>query len=183
VTQAQARAKGQSESELGIMFDKAILKNGQEVPLKATIQAIAATQQTAAMAAGPDEASIANESMAGATGTARSGLVGGGGTVGTVRGAAGAVTAPASNVGGTVGSTANVATGASRGAVGGLDAAGQLTSNSQGVFNMQGLNLASSASSAAQGLLITSTGRDVHLDSGTQLLLSAASATQMQASE
>src|SRR6266566_4606698 len=33
VTQASARAKGESESALGIVFDKAILKSGQEIPL------------------------------------------------------------------------------------------------------------------------------------------------------
>src|SRR5713226_3623831 len=33
VTQASARAKGESESALGIVFDKAILKNGEEIPL------------------------------------------------------------------------------------------------------------------------------------------------------
>src|SRR5260370_22748785 len=33
VTQASTRAKGESESALGIVFDKAILKNGQEIPL------------------------------------------------------------------------------------------------------------------------------------------------------
>jgi type IV secretory pathway VirB10-like protein len=33
VTQASARAKGESESSLGIVFDKAILKNGEEIPL------------------------------------------------------------------------------------------------------------------------------------------------------
>ncbi|MGB9068857.1 MAG: hypothetical protein WCC21_09820, partial [Candidatus Acidiferrales bacterium] len=31
VTQAQSRTKNQSESDLGILFDKAVLKNGQEV--------------------------------------------------------------------------------------------------------------------------------------------------------
>ena len=37
VTQASARGKGESESSLGIVFDKAILKNGQEIPLNAEI--------------------------------------------------------------------------------------------------------------------------------------------------
>src|SRR5260370_31558366 len=41
VTQASARANGESESSLGIVFDKAILKNGQEIPLNAGVQAIA----------------------------------------------------------------------------------------------------------------------------------------------
>src|SRR6266404_4506120 len=33
VTQASARANGESESSLGIVFNKAILKDGQEIPL------------------------------------------------------------------------------------------------------------------------------------------------------
>src|SRR5712675_3326608 len=44
VTQASARAKGESESALGIVFDKAILKNGQEMPLNVGIQAIASAE-------------------------------------------------------------------------------------------------------------------------------------------
>src|SRR5713226_8675715 len=48
VTQASARAKGESESSLGIVFDKAILKNGQEIPLNnVAIQAIAPAQSSA----------------------------------------------------------------------------------------------------------------------------------------
>src|SRR6202035_5447701 len=51
VTQASARGKGDSESALGIVFDKAILKNGQEVPVNVAIQAIASAE-TGARAAG-----------------------------------------------------------------------------------------------------------------------------------
>jgi len=40
VTQASARANGESESSLGIVFDKAILKDGQEIPLNLGIQAL-----------------------------------------------------------------------------------------------------------------------------------------------
>jgi len=54
-----------------------------------------------------------------------------------------------------------------------LNAAGQLTSNSQGVFGLEGLNLNTAAANSTQGSLITSTGKNVHLDSGTQLLLVA----------
>src|SRR6266480_3553843 len=53
VTEASARAKGESESALGIVFDKAILKNGEEIPLSVGIQAIAAAQSNAS-AAGSD---------------------------------------------------------------------------------------------------------------------------------
>ena len=69
-------------------------------------------------------------------------------------------------------STVNAA-GSARGAVGGLNAAGQLTSNSQGVFGLEGLNLNSAVSSSTQGSVITSTSKNVHLDSGTQLVLVA----------
>ena len=71
-------------------------------------------------------------------------------------------------------STTNAAgsvAGTSKGAVGGLNAAGQLTSNSQGVFGLSGLSLNAAASNATQGSVITSTGKDVHLDSGTRMLL------------
>ena len=93
-------------------------------------------------------------------------------------GAVGTVTNTAANVGGAAGgavnSTANAAgnvAGASKGAVGGLNAAGQLTSNSQGVFGLNGLNLNAAASNATQGTVITSAGKNVHLDSGTRMLL------------
>jgi hypothetical protein len=52
-----------------------------------------------------------------------------------------------------------------------LNAAGQLTSNSQGVFGLNGLNLNAAASNATQGSVITSAGKNVHLDSGTRMLL------------
>lgn len=171
VTECKQRSKEEKESALGIVFDKAILKNGQEVPLNVTINALAATQSAASSSVGGDDLSAGGEAI----GSTRAS---GGGALGGVRsaagGAAGTVTNTAANAGGLAGgaanSTANV-TGATRGAVGGLNAAGQLTSNSQGVFGLQGLNLNSAASNSTQGSLITSTSRNVHLDSGTQLLL------------
>src|SRR5882757_1317450 len=64
VTQASARAKGDSESALGIVFDKAILKNGQEVPLNVAIQALASAQSAATTNAGNDlSAGAAREGM------------------------------------------------------------------------------------------------------------------------
>jgi len=178
VTQASARAKGDSESALGIVFDKAILKNGQEVPLNVAIQALASAQSAATANAGNDL------SAAGGAGTyaGGSGRAAGGGALGgvtsTAGGAAGAVTNTAASAGntagGTLNSTAHSATNtdaASKGAVGGLNAAGQLTSSSQGVFGLQGVNLSSGTTGAAQGSLITSAGKNLHLDGGTQMLL------------
>jgi hypothetical protein len=186
VTQASARANGESESALGIVFDKAILKDGQEVPLNVAIQAIASAQSSTS-SAGADVDSMG--SMGGSA--AGSGMAGGrsalGGVTSTAGGATGAVTNTAANAGSVAGGTVNSAAnaggsiaGASRGAGGGLNSAGQLTSNSQGVFGLNGLNLNSAASSATQGSVITSAGKNIHLDSGTRLLLvsqAAASAT------
>lgn len=184
VTEAKARSKGEAESALGIVFDKAILKNGQEVPLNAGIQALAASESAAAASVGGDDLSMAGSGGGGAAG---SGRAAGGGVLGgvtsTAGGAAGAVTNTAANVGGaasgTVNSTLNAA-GSSAGAVGGLNAAGQLASNSRGVFGLQGLNLSTAASNSTQGSVITSTSKNVHLDSGTRMLLVAQGEAQSQ---
>ena len=55
VTQAQARANGQTQSQLGIVFDHAVLKNGQEVPFNASIQALASAQSAAAATTGAED--------------------------------------------------------------------------------------------------------------------------------
>jgi hypothetical protein len=174
VTQASARAKGQSDSALGIVFDKAILKNGQEVPLNVAIQAIASAQSGGSAAAPAMDAM--GGSAAGSTMPSARGALGGVGA--TAGGAAGTVTNTAANVGGVAEGAANTAANAggsvasaSRGAAGGLNAAGQLTSNSQGVFGLNGLSLNAAASNATEGSVITSAGKNVHLDSGTQMLL------------
>ncbi len=177
VTQASARAKGEAESALGIVFDKAILKNGQEIPLSAGIQALAAAQSSAS-AAGTDIDAFGGAGASAAGSGAAGGRGGLGGVTSAAGGAVGAVTNTAANVGGVAGGAVSTAAnagggvvGASKGAVGGLNAAGQLTSNSQGVFGLNGLNLNAAASNATQGSVITSTGKNVHLDSGTRMLL------------
>src|SRR5258706_8399694 len=47
VTQASARGNGQEQAMLAIQFDKAVLKDKQEMPLNVVIQAIAAPVQQA----------------------------------------------------------------------------------------------------------------------------------------
>lgn len=177
VTMASARAKGDSESAIGVVFDKAVLKHGQEVPVNVAIQAIASAQTNAELA-GSDVDTMG--SMGGSA--AGSGMAAGrgalGGVASTAGGAVGTMTNTAANVGGTAGgalnSTANT-TGSlastSRGAVGGLNATGQLSSDSRGVFGLNGLNISSAASNSTQGSVITSAGKHVHLDSGTRMLL------------
>jgi hypothetical protein len=173
VTECKQRSKEEKESALGIVFDKAILKNGEEIPLNVTVRALAAAQSQTAAAN-----SIGSDDLAAGGGAVGSARASGGGALGGVRSTAGAATGAVTNTaasaagvaGGAVNSTVNAA-GTARGAVGGLNAAGQLTSNSQGVFGLEGLNLNAAASNNTQGSLITSTSKNVHLDSGTQLLL------------
>src|SRR5260370_37829281 len=147
VVQASARANGESESSLGIVFERAILKNGQEIPLNAGIQAIAATQNNAS-AAGSDVDTMGGMGASAAGSGAASGRGALGGVTSAAGGAVGTVTNTAANVGevrgGAVNSAANAGgniAGTSRGAIGGLNAAGQITSNKQGVFGPDGLNL------------------------------------------
>jgi hypothetical protein len=56
---------------------------------------------------------------------------------------------------------------------GGLNALGNLTSQSHGVFGLQGLQLNSEVSNATAGSLLVSSTRNVHLDSGTRMLFRA----------
>lgn len=165
VTEAKAKGEGEANSSLGIMFDRAVLKNGQQVQMESVVQAIASAH-TAATSMDDDMGAMASGSMAStgaASGGGRSGLLGGVGST------AGAATGAVANVGGnatgalnsSVGSTANVGHGVN----------GALTSSSSGVVGMKGLSLATAASNATEGSVITSTGKSVHLDSGTQMML------------
>ncbi len=173
VTQAKAKAKGESQSALGIVFDRAVLKNGQEVPLHVVIQALAAAEGSASTPLG------AADTMGSAGGSGRAGNSGGGvvsGVGSTAGSTAGAVTSTAGAAGstatGAVGATANTA--ASTTGAAGRGAAAALTSSSTGVIGLQGLALNSEVSSATQGSLIVSSTKNVHLDSGTRMVLRVA---------
>lgn len=174
VTQASARAKGDAESALAITFDRAILKHGQEVPLNVAIRAMAAAQTTAS--ATDADLDTMGSSGAGAAGSGMAGARGAGAGLTSVAGSAvGSVNNTAGGTGeGTlhsaVSSTTGVA-GTSSGGVGGLSSTGQLMSNSRGVLNMNGLTLNTAAANGSQGSVITSAGKNVHLDGGTRLLL------------
>src|SRR5712691_6609105 len=173
VTQAKAKAKGESQSALGIVFDRAVLKNGQEVPLHVVIQALAAAEGSASTPLG------AADTMGSVGGSGRAGSSGGGvvsGVGSTVGSTAGAVTstggAAGSTATGAVGATANTA--ASTTGAAGRGAAAALSSSSTGVIGLQGLALNSEVSSATQGSLIVSSTKNVHLDSGTRMVLRVA---------
>jgi hypothetical protein len=171
VSEVKAAEKGSENSTLGIAFDKAILKNGTEVPLNVTIQALAMSQSEASAAMSAPVEPMGGPAMGGGMAAAgRPGLVGGAaGSVGGVAGAAGAATGAAGATTGALGSVGAGASGAiNRGAP--LSMNGQLDNNAHGVVGLPGLGLNSSAS---QSSVVASNKGNVRLDSGTQMVLRA----------
>ena len=186
VTRATARAKGDADSALAVQFDRAILKDGQALPLQVTIQALASGEPTAAI--GGDDLQGTGSAGGGAAtsgGAAGRGAIGGvGSTVGgAASGAASTVPRTTQDATGAVNSTVGGAANAAgrAGAGTGLSAGGQLTSMSRGVFGLNGLSLNGNAANSAEGSVITSTGKNVRLDSGTRMLLVAQAGTSASA--
>ena len=157
VTEATARSKGDSGSTLAIQFDKAIPKKGEEIPLNVAILAIAAPESDfSGGSPGPGSDPMANAGGAAA----------GGSPMGPSRPQN---QNPTSGIPNSASSPAGSVVGAS----GGPNARGPLPANSRGVFGLSGVQLMVDTSKANQGTMITSTGKNVHLDSGTRLLLVA----------
>jgi hypothetical protein len=166
ITEVQAREKGQQESHMGIAFEHAILKNGTQVPMALTLQAIGSSQANAAAAM--DDSEMAGSTMAGEN---LSGMATASGS-GAPRGALGGVTSTTGHVVNTAGSATGGTVQAAHSA--GAGVAGGLNSTSRGVVGLQGLNLVpATTSSAKAGSVISSSTSNVHLDSGTQMILSA----------
>jgi hypothetical protein len=141
VTMVKAGTKEEADSAVGVIFDHVILKDGREVPLVLTIQAIA-----------PD-APMPPPSMAIAPSTARGGSGGmpdpDAGTPGRVESPENSAYAPPDDR---------------------LTSTGKLTPSCHGVLGIDGLALAREPGKAI-GVLIVSQRRNVHLDGGTQLML------------
>ncbi len=167
VTDVQAREKGQQESHVAIAFERAVSKNGTQMPVALTLQAIGSSQTSAAM-----DDSMAGSSMAGSTmadeNMPRTATSSGSAT----RGALGGVTSTPGRVVNTAGSAAGGTLNGDQSA--GAGVAGGLTSTSQGVVGLPGLTLSSAASnSTSAGSVISSNTSNVHLDSGTRMILHA----------
>jgi hypothetical protein len=170
VTEAQAKSKENAESKLGLVFDKAVLKGGEEVAFNGVIQAVAPPVQGALSVAGDE-----NSSLSGGMGSGSS--MGGGHSSGGGIAPIGAATSAAGSTVGAVGNTAGSvtnSTGAVNGAVNrtaGVAANGALNSAAHGVVGMQGVDLNTAAAGSAQGSVISSASRNIKLDSGTQMVL------------
>ena len=160
VTEVKAHTKDQATSELGIAFDYAVLKNGTEIPLSLGIQAIG-RGQAAAPTMNMEDQSVAN-GTAGAAPSSGGRTSGSGGVVGGVRSTAGGAV---DSVGLAAGGVENSA-GAAGGAV-----SGSLNANNRGVVGLPGLTLSTETSTSANASVISSDRGNVHLDSGTEMVL------------
>lgn len=175
VTEAKAGPKGQASS-LGIAFDKAVLKDGKEIPIHGVIQALAPPPRApSAQGAGgfPSDDGGAAPMGGNAGGYAPAGgmnnaPIGGapaapvGGTAGTATGATNGVGATTTNTAGGEPNAANEV---------GMTSTGRLTAGSHGVMGMPGLTIDTGASNASNGTVVTNQNRNVKLDGGTQLVL------------
>jgi len=149
VTEATARSKGDSGSTLAIQFDKAIPKKGEEIPLNVSILAIAAPQgDFSGGSPGPG-----NDPMRSGGGSPASGS-----PMGTSHTPTATPGTP-NNPGGAADSTM------------GSNGAAQLSAKSRGVYGLSDLKLMAASSGASQATIIVSSGKNVHLDGGTRLLL------------
>jgi len=143
VAQATAKSKGDGQSALGIIFDKAILKDGREVPLSAGIQALASP---ATFSSVPDAGPPQSTASMGTTQTSPMGR-----------------SSPPANAPQTGVPDGRVAApGSDQPALG---------PNSRGVIGMHGLTLAAARVDNAIVSTVSSDGKNVHLDSGTRMLL------------
>lgn len=168
VTQATVKGKGQNESTLGIALDKAILKNGEELPLSAVIQAMANADIGA-----PAPANTMPNSPLGSAG----GSVGMGGARPGISGGGNPTTYPAPNPSNQPNpsnnpnpvpdATSPATTGNSNN---GLDSEGNLAATSHGVLGLEGITLQPDTG-GTQGSLILSREKSVHLSGGTKILL------------
>jgi hypothetical protein len=154
ITEAQARAKDQKESQVGIAFDHAVMKDGSDVSLPMSIQAIVAPQILSAADNSDDE------------------------------GAGVPTAAPSPGVLPQGGRSGGMGTGAASPVAGSLPTSGEppasgssgnhkrrsITANTQGIVGIPDLRL-STPGDMSQGSLISSERNNVKLESGTLMLL------------
>ena len=153
VTEAQARNKEQKESQVGIAFDRAVMKNGSEMQMPMSIQAIIGPQNNQNSAGGGN--GNGSEPRAG-TGTnpspGRAGGMGGSAPAPTPSPSTGAGNAPSDSQQGT-------------------NARPPITSQTEGVVGISDLKLTTAAPAANQGSVVSSGKNNVKLESGTLMLL------------
>jgi hypothetical protein len=184
VTEVEAHGSGHADSSMSLVFDHAELKNGQQVAIHSVVESVAPPAGAVASSALDSDDSLgAPVGGGGGMRAAGGGRAGGGllgGTAGSTAAATGGVASNLnSTANGALRTTSGVAGGAAAG-VGGLretagatgSAAGALTAHATGI---PGVMLAGSASGLSSGTL-TASKKNVHLDSGTEMVVGVAGA-------
>ena len=151
VTEVQARSKEQKESQVGIAFDHAVMKNGGDMTLPMSIQAIIAPPTLNA-----DNNNAGGQQSAGQPASAPSG----GGRYSGMGAGTPPQTPSSSTAGGQEQTSAQAGTNAHQ----------PITGNTQGVVGISNLKL-SMAADATQGSVVSSEKSNVKLESGTFMLL------------
>ncbi len=175
VTDVQAKSGSQHDGQLAFAFDRAVLRDGREIPIHATLNSISAPAAVAAMGSGSDDfATAGGPVMASGGGSARGGggLLGGGAVApagGLTGGLAGSATSAVANSPGRI---SGAAEGTLNQTGGGLHQGAGLASAAGGsaiaaVHNMPGVSASSSASGSS---MLEASGRNVELSSGTQMV-------------
>jgi hypothetical protein len=152
VTEAQARNKEQKESEVAIAFDSAVTKDGSEMQMPMSIQAIIGSQYN-----GPQ-----NNNAGGTSGTGASSPSSPNPSSGARPGMGGTAAAPAPE-----GSAGEMPSNTQNG----TRTRPPITADTQGVVGISNLSLTAAAPNPTQGSVVTSDKNNVKLESGTMMLL------------
>jgi hypothetical protein len=181
VTEAQAHSKQQAESHMGLEFDRLELRSGRSMAIRSIIESVSPSPSAVAGASMADEEGLETPMGGGAvaSGAGGGGRLGGGLVGGATGGAAMATSRVGSGIGSTAGSAMQAtgsasgeAAGLGRGVNGAANGAGFVGAHSTG---MHGVMLNGGAAGSASGTL-SSANRNIHLDSGTQMVLGIAAA-------
>lgn len=162
VTQAASRSNGGTETMVEIQFDKAKLKDGQEVPLaNFTIQALAAPSSAASSF---DNGGInsSNDRMGPTSTTPSSNPSSNNPSMSGSRGARPDATPNAQSYPNAEPNGTSAAQ---------PYASGPLPAGARGVYGLEGVRLATAGAGAVEGSVIVSDGKNLRLDKGTRLLL------------
>ena len=155
VTEAQPRNKDQKESQVGIAFDRAMMKDGSALQIPMSIQAIIGQQND------QNNSGSGTGEAAAPTGGASSGTTGSG--------------SPRGGMGGSAPASPPSASSGSAGTPGDAQAAKSsrppITAQTEGVVGISDLKLSRAASNAAEGSVVSSEKNNVKLESGTMMLL------------
>jgi hypothetical protein len=157
IVRTSSQGKADDGSGLFVQFDKAVLKDGQQVVLNAGIQALLMGLNTQA----PADAGSHRELEQSAALAAR------------VEAAAAESTSPANKIvkPATYADPAKMRVPTAPTATGGIMRNGFLTPDSRGALGQFNLNVYTPTSAGSHGTVLLSTAKRVHVDSGTRLLI------------